>query len=92
MVSMIGLASNYSRASIDGCTFDVQEPFDDDGEQNALYDGYTCSVVLSYIFVWAPDGTMVYCKGLKHSPALTVQAICLEVGTMQCSQSTFSTC
>ncbi len=37
----------------------MAEPFGDDEEQNALYDGYTCGVVLAYLFVWAPDGTMV---------------------------------
>lgn len=48
---------------MDGLTLDVEEPYGDMVEQNSLYDGYTC------LFVWAPDGTIVYTIGnLPGSP------------------------
>lgn len=69
--------------SLDGTTLTVEEPFQSHGEQNALYDGYTCSVCLAYLFVWAPDGTIVRYILLPNFLLLrfTRKAISLEAGT-----------
>lgn len=49
--------------SVDGLSLDVEEPFNNYLDQNALYDGYHCKVSVSAVFVWAPDGTIVYAIG-----------------------------
>jgi hypothetical protein len=59
---------------VDGLNLDVEEP-SDPLVQNAYYNGWESRCVVSQLFVWGPDGTILYASlnnpGSMHDSAIS---------------------